>query len=117
VSLGIHLTLDLAGQAKFGPDAEWVSQVDYTVDESRVDAFYEAVRKFWPDLPPGSLVPGYSGIRARLRGPHDTAAVDWLIQGPADHGVPGIVNLFGIDSPGLTSCLAIAEEVLKKIEN
>jgi len=115
VSLGIHLTIDLAGQAKFGPDAEWVSQIDYTVDESRVEAFYEAVRKFWPDLPSGSLVPGYSGIRARLRGPQDTGAVDWLIQGPKEHGVPGIVNLFGIDSPGLTSCLAIAEEILRKL--
>jgi len=117
VSLGIHFTLDLAGQGKFGPDAMWVRDLDYRVDESREKAFEDAVREFWPDLPPGSLAPGYAGIRTVLRSSQEVPACDFMIQGPADHGVPGLVNLFGIDSPGLTSCMAIGEEVVRKIEN
>ncbi len=111
-SLGIHLTLDLAGQARFGPDTEWVEEIDYRVDEGRGEMFCGAIRKYWPDLPDGSLLPGYSGIRARLRGPDDDEA-DFLIQGPGDHGVPGLVNLLGIESPGLTACMALADKVVR----
>lgn len=110
--LGIHLTFDLAGQVRFGPDTEWVERIDYTIDVSRTEMFYEAVRKYWPDLPDGSLNPGYAGIRSKLSGPGEDAR-DFLIQGPVDHGVPGLINLLGIDSPGLTSCMAIADEVVK----
>ena len=108
--LGIHLTFDLAGQARFGPDSQWVDEVDYHVDESLADLFYAAVRRYWPDIPEGSLGPGYSGIRAMVRGPGEEAA-DFVIQSPDAHGVPGLINLFGIESPGLTACMAIAEEV------
>ncbi len=112
--LGVHITLDLAGQARFGPDVEWVESVDYSVDPRRADAFYASVRAYWPALPDGALVPAYSGIRSKLTGPGQPQA-DFLIQGPAAHGVPGLVNLFGIESPGLTSCLAIAEHVAKHL--
>jgi L-2-hydroxyglutarate oxidase LhgO len=109
--LGVHLTLDLGGQAKFGPDVEWVeSPNDLTVDPRRSELFYEAVRTYWPALPDGALQPGYSGIRPKISGPAEPAA-DFRIDGPAAHGVPGLVNLFGIESPGLTSALAIAEHV------
>jgi len=113
--LGIHLTFDLAGQARIGPDTQWVEEIDYTVDQTRADDFYAAARLYWPDLPDGFLQPGYSGIRAKISGPGEEAS-DFLLQGPADHGVPGLINLFGIDSPGLTSCMAIADEVVKKVE-
>ena len=107
--LGVHLTLDMGGQAKFGPDVQWVESADdLTVDSLRGDGFYAEVRKYWPDLKDGSLIPGYCGIRPKINAPHE-AARDFMIQGPADHGVPGLVNLFGIESPGLTSALAIAE--------
>lgn len=106
--LGVHVTLDLGGQARFGPDVEWVDRIDYTVDAKRGDRFYAAIRTYWPDLPDGSLQPGYSGIRPKLVGPGEPAA-DFLVQGPDDHGVPGLVNLFGIESPGLTACLALAD--------
>jgi len=106
--LGVHLTLDLGGQARFGPDVEWVDAIDYTVDPRRADAFYAEVRKYWPALPDGALQPAYAGIRPKLAGP-GAAAADFLLQAPATHGVPGLVNLFGIESPGLTACLAIAE--------
>jgi len=109
--LGVHLTLDLGGQAKFGPDVQWVaSPDDLVVDPARGEGFYAEVRKYWPALPDGALVPGYAGIRPKISGPGDAAA-DFMIQGPAAHGVPGLVNLFGIESPGLTSSLAIGRFV------
>ncbi|MBW4050420.1 MAG: NAD(P)/FAD-dependent oxidoreductase [Proteobacteria bacterium] len=108
--LGVHLTLDLAGQARFGPDVEWVEKLDYTVDPARAERFYRAIRRYWPGLPDGSLHPGYAGIRPKLAGP-GAAAADFLIQGPQAHGVRGLVNLYGIESPGLTAALAIAEYV------
>jgi L-2-hydroxyglutarate oxidase LhgO len=109
--LGVHLTLDLGGQAKFGPDVQWLdSPVDLTVDPARGDAFYAEVRKYWPGLQDGALLPGYAGIRPKISGPNDPAA-DFLLQGPQTHGVPGLVNLFGIESPGLTASLAIGQHV------
>ena len=108
--LGVHLTLDLGGQARFGPDVEWVDRVDYAVDPRRAEAFYASIRRYWPALPDGALQPGYAGIRPKLSGPGEPAA-DFLIQGPAQHGVAGLVQLFGIESPGLSSALAIAEQV------
>jgi len=110
--LGVHLTLDLGGQAKFGPDVQWVaSPDDLVVDPARGEGFYAEVRKYWPALPDGALLPGYAGIRPKISGPGEAAA-DFMIQGPAAHGVPGLVNLFGIESPGLTSAMAIAEDVV-----
>jgi L-2-hydroxyglutarate oxidase LhgO len=108
--LGIHLTLDLAGAARFGPDIEWVDQLDYDVDPSRAASFYAAIRSYWPALPDDALVPAYSGIRPKITGPNGAAA-DFVIQGEAEHGISGLVNLFGIESPGLTASLAIAERV------
>lgn len=113
--LGVHLTLDLAGQARFGPDVEWVTTLDYTVDAARAPVFEEQVRRYWPSLPPRSLVPGYAGIRPKLVGPGEAAA-DFRIDGPRHHGLHGLVNLFGIESPGLTACLAIAEHVLEALD-
>ena len=112
--LGVHLTLDLGGQAKFGPDTEWIDTVDYDIDANRCAGFYEAVRTYWPGMPDASLSPGYTGIRPKVSGPHEPAA-DFMIVGPATHGVPGLVNLFGIESPGLTSSLAIAQETLARL--
>ena len=112
--LGVHVTLDLAGQARFGPDLEWVDGVDYRFDESRAGAFYAAVRRYYPALADGALVPGYTGVRPKIAPPGAPAA-DFVVQGPAAHGVPGLVNLFGIESPGLTSCLAIASEVARAL--
>ena len=108
--LGVHLTLDLGGQARFGPDVEWIDEIDYDVDPGRSQSFYAAVRKYWPGLPDGALVPAYAGIRPKIQAPGE-AAVDFMVQGPADHGVRGLVNLFGIESPGVTSSLAIADHV------
>ncbi|MDP2255872.1 MAG: NAD(P)/FAD-dependent oxidoreductase [Polaromonas sp.] len=109
--LGVHLTIDLGGQAKFGPDVQWVSSPDdLVVDPARGDAFYAEVRKYWPELQDGALIPGYAGIRPKIQGPGEPAR-DFLIQGPAVHGVAGLVNLFGMESPGLTSALAIGEHV------
>ena len=108
--LGVHLTLDLGGQARFGPDVEWVDAPGYQVDPARAEAFYPAVRRYWPGLPDGALVPAYAGIRPKIHGPDEPAA-DFMLLGPADHGVPGLVQLFGIESPGLTSCLALADAV------
>jgi len=108
--LGVHLTLDLAGQARFGPDVEWVDAIDYAVDPARAERFYPAIRRYWPDLPDGALMPSYSGIRPKIV-PPAVAKQDFLIQGPRDHGVAGLINLFGIESPGLTSSLAIADYV------
>ena len=114
-SLGVHLTLDLGGQAKFGPDVEWQdSPDDYRVDAARADVFYAEVRRYWPGLPDGALQPGYAGIRPKLSGPGEPAA-DFLIQGPRAHGVPGLVNLLGIESPGLTSCLALADAAVAEL--
>lgn len=105
--LGVHLTIDLGGQAKFGPDVQWVSSPgELVVDPSRGEGFYSEVRKYWPALPDGALIPGYAGMRPKISGPGEPAA-DFMIDGPASHGVPGLVNLFGIESPGLTSSLAI----------
>ncbi len=111
---GVHLTLDLAGQARFGPDVEAVEQFDYRVDPARGAAFAAAIRRYWPGLPDGALHPGYAGIRPKIV-PADQAQ-DFVIQGEAVHGVPGLVNLFGIESPGLTSSLAIAEAVCSLAE-
>ena len=117
--LGVHLTLDLAGQARFGPDLQWLDiddlqAIDYRVDPGRADAFYAEVRRYWPELPDGALVPAYSGVRPKIHGPGE-AAPDFRIDGPARHGVPGLVNLFGIESPGLTSALAIAEHLVSEV--
>lgn len=114
--LGVHLTLDLAGQARFGPDAQWLDvehpdAIDYGVDPERAIGFYADVRRYWPDLPDGALQPAYSGVRPKIHGPGEPAP-DFCVQGPRDHGLPGLVNLFGIESPGLTACLALADEVV-----
>ena len=108
--LGVHLTLDMAGQARFGPDVEWVDHIDYAVDPARAERFYPAIRKYWPTLPDGALMPSYSGIRPKIV-PPAVATQDFVIQGTREHGVAGLINLFGIESPGLTSALAIADHV------
>lgn len=108
--LGVHLTLDLAGQARFGPDISWRDSEDYSFDDTRRGAFIEAIRRYWPGLTAESLSPGYTGIRPKLWGP-DRPEQDFMIQGSVDHGIPGLVNLFGIESPGLTASMAIAEYV------
>jgi L-2-hydroxyglutarate oxidase LhgO len=117
--LGVHLTLDLAGQARFGPDVEWIAPVspdtiDYGVDTARAHAFYAEIRRYWPDLADGALQPAYSGVRPKLQGP-GTPASDFGLQGPVEHGIAGLVNLFGIESPGLTASLALADEVLSRL--
>jgi len=109
-SLGVHYTLDLGGQGKFGPDVQWIDEINYDVDPGRADAFYAAIRHYWPGLPDGTLQPGYAGIRPKLVGPGEPPA-DFVIQGPDVHGVTGLINLYGIESPGLTSSLAIGEAV------
>ncbi len=108
--LGVHLTLDLGGQAKFGPDVEWVETIDYNVDPARGERFYKAIRRYWPDLPDGALQPGYAGIRPKIV-PPAIAAQDFVVQTPREHGVAGLINLFGIESPGLTSSLALGDHV------
>ena len=113
--LGIHLTLDLAGRMRFGPDVEWIDSLDYRVDPARGALFYDAIRRYWPALPDGALVPDYAGIRPKLTGPGGGAA-DFRIDGPAEHGLPGLVHLFGIESPGLTSSLSLAEDVADRLE-
>ncbi|WP_371421077.1 NAD(P)/FAD-dependent oxidoreductase [Tardiphaga sp.] len=112
--LGVHLTLDLAGQARFGPDVEWVDHIDYTVDPARGERFYPAIRRYWPSLPDGALMPSYSGMRPKIV-PPAVAVQDFMIQGAQTHGVPGLINLFGIESPGLTSSLAIADYVAEMV--
>ena len=112
--LGVHITLDLAGQARFGPDVEWIDDVDYSVDPRRCDSFYAAVRRYWPGLKDGALQPGYAGIRPKISGPNDPAA-DFVLQGPAEHGVPGLVNCYGIESPGLTASLPLADEIVRRL--
>lgn len=114
--LGIHVTLDLAGQCKFGPDVtRWPDAPEYAFEQGLEQRFEDAVRRYWPDLPAGALQPGYTGVRPKLSGPNEKAA-DFMIQGPADHGVSALVNLFGIESPGLTSSMAIALEVLAALD-
>ena len=108
--LGVHLCLDLSGQARFGPDVEWVEAIDYRVEPRRADAYYREIRRYWPKLAEGALQPGYAGIRPKIQAPGEPAC-DFLIEGPRDHGVAGLVNLFGIESPGLTASLAIADHV------
>ncbi len=109
--LGVHLTLDMAGQARFGPDVEWVDTLDYAVEPARAERFYPAIRRYWPDLPDGALIPSYSGIRPKIV-PPAVAVQDFLIQDCRFHGLNGLINLFGIESPGLTSSLAIADHVM-----
>lgn len=108
--LGVHLTLDLGGQARFGPNVRWIDEIEYGVDPHDADSFYDEVRRYWPALADGALQPGYAGIRPKISGPGEPAA-DFRIDGPAVHGVPGLVHLFGIESPGLTASLAIGERV------
>ena len=108
--LGVHLTLDLGGQARFGPDVEWIAEPDYSIDPARSQKFYAEVRRYWPGLPEGALTPAFAGVRPKITGPGEANA-DFRIDGPQVHGVAGLVNLFGIESPGLTSCLAIARHV------
>ena len=108
--LGVHATVDLGGQVRFGPDVEWIEghDYDYSVDPKRAVLFYEAVRRYYPALADGAIQPGYCGIRPKLQAPGE-AARDFMVQGPADHGIDGLVNLYGIESPGLTASLAIAD--------
>ena len=112
--LGVHLTLDLQGQARFGPDVQWVDTIDYQVDPGRAEAFYAEVRRYWPALPDGALQPGYAGIRPKIAGP-EAPSLDFRFDGPAQHGVPGLFNLFGIESPGLTASLAIGELLRERV--
>ena len=118
--LGVHLTLDLAGQARFGPDVQWIEPatpdaIDYRVDASRAAAFEAAIRSYWPGLPDHALQPAYSGVRPKLEAANGSALVDFVVQGAAEHGIAGLLNLYGIESPGLTACLAIADEVVSRL--
>ena len=110
--LGVHVTIDLGRQCRFGPDVEWIEEIDYDVDPRRADVFYDAVRRYWPGIKDGSLMPDYSGIRPKIMAPHEPAA-DFCIQGPEVHGVAGLINLLGMESPGLTASAAIAQEVAR----
>ena len=112
--LGVHVTLDLAGETRFGPDAEWITEIDYHPDPDRAEAFYDAIRTYWPAIPAGSLAPGYVGIRPKIVGPGEPPG-DFVIQGPKQHGAEGLINLFGIESPGLTASLAIGEYVARML--
>ena len=118
--LGVHVTLDLAGQARFGPDVEWLERIgpsiDYSVDPRRAGRFYAAIRRYWPGIAEGALAPAYSGIRPKISGPSEPAA-DFVVQGPPEHGIPGLVNLFGIESPGLTASLALADDVAAQLSD
>jgi L-2-hydroxyglutarate oxidase LhgO len=112
--LGIHVALDLSGAVRFGPDAVWVEQPDYRFDDSRIDFFYRAIRRYYPALADGALAPGFTGVRPKL-GPANAGFIDFVLQGSDVHRVPGLLNLYGIDSPGLTSSLALAEEVARRL--
>jgi L-2-hydroxyglutarate oxidase LhgO len=114
--LGIHATIDLAGQTRFGPDVEWIERPSYEVDPARAEAFYAAIRAYWPGLPDGALEPAYAGVRPKLTGPGEPAG-DFVIQGPQEHGCPGLVHLFGIESPGLTASLAIGDYVAAMLQD
>jgi L-2-hydroxyglutarate oxidase LhgO len=109
--LGTHVTLDLAGRMRFGPDVEWIDEENYNINPARGASFYASIRRYWPGLPDRSLQPDYAGIRPKLTGPGEPAA-DFMVEGPAQHGLPGLVHLFGIESPGLTSSLSLADEVV-----
>ena len=112
--LGTHVTLDLAGRMRFGPDVEWTDRESYDVDQRRAERFYASIRRYSPGLPDGALVPDYAGIRPKLTGPGEPAA-DFMIEGPGEHGLPGVVHLFGIESPGLTAALSLAEDVADRL--
>jgi L-2-hydroxyglutarate oxidase LhgO len=112
--LGVHVTLDLAGRMRFGPDTEWIEEENYDVDPHRADSFYARVRTYWPGLRDGALTPDYAGIRPKLTGRGEVQA-DFLIEGPAEHGIDGLVQLFGIESPGLTASLSLAENVVGRL--
>lgn len=112
--LGMHLTLDVAGRARFGPDVEWVKCMDFEVDRERAGRFSAAIRRYWPELPAGALHPAYAGIRPKLVGPGARGA-DFGVQGPREHGIPGLVNLYGIESPGLTAALALGRSMCERI--
>jgi L-2-hydroxyglutarate oxidase LhgO len=114
--LGVHVTLDLAGRMRFGPDVEWIEGENYDVDPARAQAFYARIRDYWPKLPDGSLAADYAGIRPKLTGPGEAAA-DFLIEGPRQHGRAGLVHMFGIESPGLTSALSLADEVVSYLSS
>ncbi|MEO1613262.1 MAG: FAD-dependent oxidoreductase, partial [Pseudomonadota bacterium] len=109
--LGVHLTLDLGGQAKFGPDVEWIENLDYTVDPGRAEGFYAEIRRYWPGLPDGALHADYAGVRPKLAGPEESGAADFRIDGPSCHGIDGYVALMGVESPGLTSSPAVGDHV------
>ena len=114
--LGVHVTLDLAGRMRFGPDVEWTDREYYPVDPKRAEVFYAAIRTYFPALPDNSLAPDYAGIRPKITGPGEPAA-DFLIDAPAQHGVPGLVQMFGIESPGLTSSMSLGDEVASYLAN
>lgn len=114
--LGVHATLDLGGQVRFGPDVEWVDRPSYDVDPSRAAGFYDAIRRYWPGLPDGALQPDYAGVRPKIAGPGEPAA-DFVLEGPRRHGCPGLVNLFGIESPGLTASLALGDTVATIVQD
>ena len=113
--LGVHLTLDLGGQARFGPDVEWVEHEAYDVEPSRAASFYAAIRRYWPALRDGALQPAYAGIRPKISGPDEPAA-DFDLSTPARHGVPGVVPMYGVESPGLTASLALADMVVQALD-
>lgn len=113
--LGTHVTVDLGGQMRFGPDVEWIDGIDYRVDPARGEKFYAAVRRYWPGLPDGAIQPGYAGIRPKLS-PGGGKTDDFVIHGRAEHGAPGLIHLFGIESPGLTASLALASLVADQLE-
>ena len=113
-SIGLHYTRDLSGRGRFGPDAAWVKAVEYTVDGARAELFYASIRRYWPGLKDGALAPDYAGIRPKIQAPGEQP-VDFVIQGTEIHGIPGFIALYGIESPGLTSSLAIAENVAKRL--
>jgi L-2-hydroxyglutarate oxidase LhgO len=112
--LGIHVTLDLNGRMRFGPDVEWIETEDYEVNPARAQSFVASIRRYWPGLPDDALVPDYAGIRPKLTGPGEPPA-DFIIDGPAEHGLPGLVQLFGIESPGLTSALSMADDIADRL--
>jgi L-2-hydroxyglutarate oxidase LhgO len=113
--LGVHVTLDMAGRMRFGPDVEWIDREDYDVDPARASVFYARIRTYWPGLPDNSLVPDYAGIRPKLSGRGEPQR-DFMIDTPADHGLPGLVQMFGIESPGLTSSLSLGEAVADALD-
>lgn len=112
----MHVTLDLGGRARFGPDVEWIDRIDYSVDPRRAECFYAAIRRYWPGLPDGALGPDYAGIRPKISA-RGVPAADFLVQGSRQHGVPGLVHLFGIESPGLTASLPLADVVIGQLLN